>query len=577
MEDYEFFRQLAMYPFTSASMEMLQYALRVIRRRYPLSFRGETGADIAEFPQREAFKQVNMPFHVTAEWIEYMQTVASSVNDTAQEISPSLWRLARGEHVENDVVTDYARLLQSSCPSSHFADPVNFTSQSVETAAHLCGASGAMTVVPCNYEGAWCAAVAYADCVQLYGVQAESNSEMIERLQNLLPGRTIRCSEPLATTRLEDTGILMLLSMRILVGGGVPAQCADVTFLQHSRARIFIELLTKNLDAQDSDVSSRIQQAQAENSLFFDEAFGHEDDLRAQVDPTVPVGTGHGVDGTLGTSPDPGRPLLPATEATPSTERGSGVTTRPSPRVPRLSSSSPLRAGPAYEKFTSLRSGRVFGVRAFGMPPSMSGECRVILTVLSEAVAFYRSSRLSENSELAMIWSAIKNGRKSEFYRRYSGVLFFRQMVQLKSDRELALRLGLSTFPSDVREMRRLQSDFQVWHDICQLRPGWGPGQYALLCVLPETAHVERMSRKEQQVQVQRLKERLDNDRDPLSNYVGTAKNLCTALVRGELPESRLMIDDYHLKAYQDLSEPEFVAYTSLDQRPVIPLQRLRL
>ncbi|KAK1656627.1 hypothetical protein BDP55DRAFT_639469 [Colletotrichum godetiae] len=570
MNDYEVFRQLATHPFTSATLEMLQSALRVIRRRYPVSFNGDTGTDSAEFPPREAFEQTKMPFHVTSEWIEYMKTIGNSIHNTAQEVSPSLRRFARGDHsVDHDVVTDYIRLLQSSYPSSHYADPVIFTSNGLETAATLCSTSGAMTVIPCNYEGAWCAAVAYADCVQLYGVQAESSSTMVERLQDLFPGRKVRLPEPLVATRLEDTGVLMLLSMRMLVGGSVPAQCADVAFLQRSRARIFVELLTKKLDAEDRDVSSRIQEAHAEDSLFFDEAFAHGEDLRVRTDAMIPADIGDGVDFTLGASPDPG--------AFSFTGLGSGVTTSLLPRAPHHSSSSPQPAGPAYEKFTSLRSGRTFGIGTFEMPPTMSGECKTMLAMMSEAVAFYRSSRLSGNSELAVIWSAIRTGQKSEFYRRYGGVLFYREMLRLKSDRELALRLRLGIAPSDIKEMRRLQSNFRIWHDICQLRHDWGPGQYALLCVLPERPNVERMSEREQQVQLRRLQERLDDDRDPLSEQVDTAKNLCTALVQGQVDsDKRLLIDDYHFKAYQDLSELEFAAYMSLDPRPVIPIERHR-
>ncbi|KAJ0332606.1 hypothetical protein COL154_013389 [Colletotrichum chrysophilum] len=197
-----------------------------------------------------------------------------------------------------------------------------------------------------------------------------------------------------------------------------------------------------------------------------------------------------------------------------------------------------------------------------------------ILDTLSEAVAFYRNSRLSESSELAVIWSAIKSGARSEFYRRYSGVLFHKEMARLSSDQEVALCLKTSITMAEVREMRRLQSEFQIWHDICQLRRDWGPGQYALLCVLPEKPRLEQMSRREQQKQLQQIHERLEDGGDALLGYLDTAKELCSALVQCSLPCVRLMIDDYHLKANQDLSEPEFTAYTSLDPRPVIPISR---
>ncbi|KAK1975654.1 hypothetical protein LZ30DRAFT_693440 [Colletotrichum cereale] len=573
MNEYEVFHRLATYPFTSATIGILQCALQVIRQRYPLAFSQDSGEAISQFPPQEAFKQTNMPLHVTAEWIDYMQTVARSVNTTEQEVSLSLSHLARGGHVDNDIVTDYVRLLQAARPSSQCIDPILFTSDNIEAAARLRSSSGVTTIIPCNYDGAWFAAVAHADCVQLYGVQDESSSKLEQQLQALFLDRIVRFSKPLVATQVEDTGVLMLLSMRMLASGGVPTQGADTTFLQNSRARIFIELLTQTLDAKDSDVSSRLQKAQAENSFFFDEAFC-EDDTFSPVGSTFTANMGDGVDFAFSTSPEPIRSPLSAGEVSPSTGTGLGVATGVSAQALRHPSSSPHPAGPAYEKLTSLRSGWVFDIGMYGLPPSMPRECRIILDMLSEAVAFYRSSRLSESSKLAVIWSAIKSGSKSEFYRRYSGVLFHKEMLHLSSNQEVALRLKTSTTMTELREMRRHQSDFQIWHDICQLRRDWGPGQYALLCVLPERPQLERMNKREQQTQLQQICERLGDDRDALSRYLCTAEKLCTALIQGNLPSGRLMIDDYHFKANQDLSEPEFAAYTSLDPRPVIPISR---
>ncbi|KZL82706.1 hypothetical protein CI238_10729 [Colletotrichum incanum] len=188
----------------------------------------------------------------------------------------------------------------------------------------------------------------------------------------------------------------------------------------------------------------------------------------------------------------------------------------------------------------------------------MPKQCKTILDILSEAVAFYRSSRVSESSELSVIWSAIKNGFKSEFYRRYSGVLFYKQMARLGSDQEVAIHLKTSMSTPELREMRSVQSRSKIWHDICQLRRDWGPAQYVLLCVLPEKPNLERMNRQEQQDHLERVRERLNDTCNGLSGYVEAAKGLCTALVEGSLPCDRLMIDDYHLKAHQELVEPEY-------------------
>uniref|UniRef100_L2GF12 Uncharacterized protein n=1 Tax=Colletotrichum fructicola (strain Nara gc5) TaxID=1213859 RepID=L2GF12_COLFN len=514
MDDYEVFRRLTTFPFTSATMEMFQCALQVIRKRYPLAFSQDLGQLVSEYPPREAFKQTEMPLQVTGDWVDYMNTVAISMNTAEQGVSSSLWHLARGDLVDNDIVTNYVQLLRSSYPDSQLLDPVTAASDALEAAARLCDTSDAATLIPCNLDGTWFVAVAYADCIQLYGVQVENITKLEQQFQASFHRPTIRISEPLTTTQPENMVILTLLSLRMLAGGGVPVLSAETAFLQKLRARIFIELLTDSPDAKDSDVSDRLKEAQVENSVFFDEAFIDEEDTLSPVGSTFTADLQDGGDFASGFSPEG-----------------------------NLSFS---RTG---------FCGRVLDMGTYGLPPSMPRECRIILDTLSEAVAFYRNSRLSESSELAVIWSAIKSGARSEFYRRYSGVLFHKEMARLSSDQEVALCLKTSI-------------------TMAELRRDWGPGQYALLCVLPEKPRLEQMSRREQQKQLQQIHDRLEDGGDALLGYLDTAKELCSALVQCSLPCVRLMIDDYHLRANQDLSEPEFTAYTSLDPRPVIPISR---
>ncbi|KAJ0364465.1 hypothetical protein COL26b_012493 [Colletotrichum chrysophilum] len=426
-------------------MDMFQCALQVIRKRYPLAFSQDLRQLVSEYPPREAFKQTEMPLQVTGDWVDYMNTVAISMNTAEQGVSSSLWHLARGDLVDNGIVTSYVQLLRSSYPDSQLLGPVTVASGDLEAAARLCDTSGAATLIPCNLDGWWFVAVAYADCVQLYGAQVENIMKLEQQFQASFHRPTVRISEPLATTQPEDTVILTLLSLRILAGGGVPILSAETAFLQKSRARIFIELLTNSLDAKDSDVSNRLKEAQVENSVFFDEAFIDEEDSLSPVRSTFTADMQDGDDFASGFSPESSRSSPPAREISHSTGRGSGVNDSAS-----------------AQKLTSLRSGRVLDMGKYGLPPSMPRECRIVLDALSEAVAFYRNSRLSESSELAVIWSAIRSGSKSEFYRRYSGVLFHKKMARLSSHQEIALCLKTSITMAEVREMRRLQSEFQI-------------------------------------------------------------------------------------------------------------------
>ncbi|WQF76885.1 hypothetical protein CDEST_01899 [Colletotrichum destructivum] len=580
MDEYEVFRRLATHPFCSATMEMLQCALRLIRSRYPLAFCHDAERTAVEFPPRESFsQQENMPFHITDEWINYMQTVGCSINTAKLGVTPSLWRLAQDDHVDADVITDYLRLLRSSYPSFRFQDPIHITSSTIENLPGLWGTPDVTTLVPCSYNRTWFAAIAYTDCVQLYGLDVENGSKIEQQLQVLFPRRLIRFSQPLLGARLEDSGVLMLLSMRFLADGGVPVQLVDPIFLRNARARLFMEMLMESLNVKDSDVVTRIQEAQAENSVFFDDAFICEGNDLSPARSGFTADMEDGGDFTFDASPGPAsRSSLSAEERPLSRERTCEAGTIASAQAPHNPSSSSHPTGPPNEKLTSLRSGRVLDMTMPMMPmmpPEMSQQCRTILDILSEAVAFYRSVRMSESSELSVIWSAIKNGFKSEFYRRYSGVLFYRQMARLGSDKDVAKKIKISISKPEIKEMRSLQSRFEIWHDICQLRHEWGSAQYVLLCVLPEKPHLERMRKKERQDQLQQVRERLDNTHNELSSYAEAAKALCTALVQGSLPRYRLMIENYHLKADQELTQPEFAAYAGLHPRPAIPISRL--
>ncbi|KAK1966784.1 hypothetical protein LY78DRAFT_669477 [Colletotrichum sublineola] len=511
-----------------------------------------------------------MPFRVSEEWISHMNNVARSVNIADQEVPASLWRFARDGRVDVDVVTDYLRLLRPSCPSFHLRDPISVPSSLTGSVEPL-GTPDAGTIIPCKCNEAWFTTIAYRDCVQVYGVREEDGSRLAQQLPTLFPGRLIRFSNPLPAARSHDTGVLMLLGVQMLARGKVPMQRVGSTFLENARAQLFIGMWMENLDVgvEDSDVSDRIQRAQADDSVYFDNAFLPQENASTPAASTFTADMEEDGGFAFGASPEP------ATHSSPSAEECRSPRKRTSATGTRMSAQAPYNSllpsrptEPTREKLTSLRSGRVFHARIPEMPPLMSKQGKTILDMLSEAVAFYRSSRLSENSELAVILSAIKNGCKSEFYRRYTGVLFYKQMSRLGSDR------NVSVCTPELGEMRSLQKQFKIWHDICQLRHEWEDAQYVLLCVLPEKPHLERMSKEEQNNKLAQVYEWLHNPHDYLSSYLEAAKGLCEALVQRRLPCDRLMIDTYHMKAYQQLFEAEFAPYTSLKPQR-IPIPRL--
>ncbi|KDN62701.1 hypothetical protein CSUB01_08507 [Colletotrichum sublineola] len=588
MDDYKVFRDLATHPYSLRSLRMLGSALAIIKNRYSQFSTSDLDTDLWEFPSREHFtesKDTDIP--VNRRWTDYMKIIADSNPDHGDE-SQSMWRLAGNDHLDVIVVTKYIKLLQLSSPSSP-SPPSHRTQQPiiVGTGANtiVIDPEVKMTLLPIQYENSWFAAVAYADCIHVYNSDNEGAMppEMQKWLSSTFPTRQIRCCALTEASEQKDSGLFMLLAMRMLVSGRAPTRRNDREFVRYLRAKTFIELLTGNLNASDQDVETLHEAFDKDTSCYFDDAF-----VSHHSSPCGPDSSSTADTGTVAQMPPES---VRSTEDQPvpfdmcvtswGTSTGSGSYSR---RLPSqvVSSRSNANAQDNATEITVPNSRNTEGRsrNRSATPPSMPQECKNILQLLSEAVVFHRSSRLTGSSDLATLWSFIRNdfsnGFKSEFYRRYNGVLFYEKMLGLHSDREIATLLELPLGNArDLQEVKKLQSRFKVWHEICQLRNSWGKGRYTLLCAVSDGSSLERASSEQKESKLSRLKSRLEDEEDPLSGWINSARELCCSLIEDRFPRDRLMIDNYHLKASWTLYEPEFAAYTSMNPNATIEIERM--
>ncbi|GKT88552.1 hypothetical protein Ct61P_06402 [Colletotrichum tofieldiae] len=531
-----------------------------------------------EFPSTDHFAELEATnLSVSHRWVEYMDTIARSANTGNDRVSPSLWQMARNDHLDVKVVTNYLELLRHSTPSCQIQQPIVagtgadavFIDQEVK-----------MTLLPMQDENSWFAAVAYPDCIHIYNSDKESSMapRMQEWLSSTFPNRQIRYCGLIGPSKQEDSGLLMLLTIRMLMDGRAPARRNDTGFVRNLRAKTFVELLTKNLDASDRDVDRLQQAVDEDNSVYFNDAFDSDNFSSHGSDLSFTADTGtmaHMLPTSVRSADD--QPISSdwcLTSGESPTGSDSYSERSPSQVVSSRYKANGQSSATETTVLNSLGTERHPKKHAT-MPPSMPQECKTILQLLSEAVAFHRSSRLTISSDFATLWSSIRNGSRSEFYRRYNGVVFYEKMLGLRNDQEIAMLLKSSINEGDLKEMRSLRSRFKVWYDICPLRESWDQSKYTLLCVVSEKSALERASSQQQKDYLSRLQSRLEDKNDPFLGYIESAKELCCSLIEDRFPRDWLMIDSYHLKAGWPMLEPEFTAYTSLDPNPKIEMVQM--
>ncbi|KAJ2983489.1 hypothetical protein NQ176_g649 [Zarea fungicola] len=451
-------------------------------------------------------------------FVEYVSRYADTV-PTTDGLSEAAWKMAQQQASPRDAVQSYLDLLR------HLDSPVeilpirtlqNEITLSSEGTAHP-------AIIPFVDGNMWAFAVAYPDCVHWYDSRHDRHIPSLS-----LPDKravTNRWTGP-KHERNADSGIFMLMGIRCIQRGcpHLPQETA-VNLASAFRARVVIELLCGKIDPSRHSAERLLSQEVEDQSLFFEDAM-------------------NGIDRQSPFSPDMETqnifvpPPLDANRIPPSTAVS--------------------LAQPACKR---VRQENGFKV----------ADARTILANLNEASLTTRAVVRAAGTPLDILWLLVQNtSYTSAFHDRLNAVLFYEEMKRHETDSDVKEAMK---HPIDVRDMRIVQARCKFWKDACELRSEWGEDKYVLLLAFPRTV----TGRTGRSRHIQELEQRLNDRGDHLQQYLHAVRDICRAIVHSSLPCESLMIDVYHLKRHEPLSQSMFDAFVSVKPRARVPLPRLSM
>ncbi|KAK3933679.1 hypothetical protein QBC46DRAFT_454667 [Diplogelasinospora grovesii] len=532
MDEYEIFREFASAPFSSRSVQMIKAAVRIIRTRYPRCLTFESSDDF-NFPSKSTFDTQRDSLHMDERWADYTRDM-SRLQEPGEndEISRSLWRLARQDHLDRKVIEDYLQLLRTNYSTLiTIAEPNELQSDIDQLVTTI---SKRPAILPLRDGEQWLFAVVYPDCVHWFDSRPNSSIPqcLVASTGSIFPSWT----GP-KQTRSEDSGLLMLLGIRFLVSGAthLGQEEADM-IVKRFRSMVFVELRCMKLNPGDGDFEDLLRHEYEQQSLFFNDAWDS-----AYREPTVD------------TIPLPG-------SSTPAEFTHQAVSPARSPDAsPSASLPQPL-------------------LRAVPGRSIIPDDRKTILTVISNAVTASRSTRMTMATEISILWLSIHNGiTLSEFHRRYNGILFYDKMEELKAMNAASRKIEHHIDKATFAQMREQQPKFRFWRDLCEIYHDKGPAKYTLLCAIPEKHRMSNMSKDLQDAKISEIRSRLSDQNDPLHRNLNRAEKLCKAIIESTLPAHKLMIEFYLFRAGEPLTNDSYEAFLSLESQPKIRIPRLQI
>lgn len=270
---YDFFKKLSEAVYSEKSLQQFEAALRVTRARFPNSTRSSGRQQKLGYPSADydfCMKE-QLPI-VKPEWAEYAARVSQSEPPREDdELTLSMRNLVNGSYLDVEIVNEYLDILKKSYLSSEVVGI-----RTLEPGVNLISKEGCdrPTIIPFHDTNNWAFAVAYPDCIHWY----DSNPNSVTPQFSASDGRRVVTgwTGP-KHSRSEDSGILMLIGIRLLLQG-TPHICQTVAdqFSVTLRPRIVIELLSKTIDPSQQDFEEILHQNCPPNpSSFFDEAMFH--------------------------------------------------------------------------------------------------------------------------------------------------------------------------------------------------------------------------------------------------------------------------------------------------------------
>lgn len=267
---YDFFKKLSEAVYSKKSLQQFEAALRVTRARFPNSARSSGRQQKLGYPSADydfCMKE-QLPI-VKPEWAEYAARVSQSEPPMEDdELTLSMWNLVQGSCLDAEIVNEYLNILKKSCLSSEVVGI-----RTLEPGVNLISEEGCNrpTIIPFHDTNNWAFAVAYADCIHWYNSNPNSITPQFSTGDER---RVVTGWTGPKHSRSEDSGILMLIGIRLLLQG-TPHICQKVAdqCVVAFRSRMVIELLSKTMDPSQQDFEEILHQSYPPNpSSFFDEA-----------------------------------------------------------------------------------------------------------------------------------------------------------------------------------------------------------------------------------------------------------------------------------------------------------------
>ncbi|KAJ2981954.1 hypothetical protein NQ176_g1708 [Zarea fungicola] len=513
-------RQISLGAYSRSSIHQAILALAAVQRRYPA---------IASMPPSRSDSVAtaddeNTSFLRTeSSFVEYVARYADTV-PSADGLSEAAWSMAQQQASPRDAVQSYLDLLR------HLDSPVEILPvRPLQNEIALSSeGTNRPAIIPFVDDDTWVFAVAYPDCVHWYDSGRDRHIPSLSSPDKRAV--TNHWTGP-KHERNADSSIFMLMGIRCIQRGSphLPQETA-VSLASTFRARVVVELLCGKIDPPKHSVEMLLMQEVEEQSLFFEDAMNGMD---WQSSPSPDAETENGF---VPLPLDP--PSLDANRIPPST-------------IVSL-------AQPACKR---VRQEHGFKV----------ADARIILANLNEASLATRAIVRAAGRPLDILWLLVQNtSYSSAFHDRLNAILFYEEMKRYQTDNDVKEAMK---HPTDVRDMRIVQARCKFWKDICEIRSEWGEDKYVLLLAFPRTV----TGRTGRSRHIQELERRLNNGDDHIQRYLHAARDICRAIVRGSLPCESLMIDVYHLKQHEPLSDSMFDAFVSVKPRARVPLPRLAM
>ncbi|KAM3519859.1 hypothetical protein MY4038_009648 [Beauveria bassiana] len=508
----QWLKEISMEAYSRKSVYQAVSALQAVQRRYPA---------IASMPPSSsssagtAGDEHNSFLSTEARLVDYVYRYADTV-PAADGLSRAAWDMAQAQPSPRDAVQSYLDLLRQLdspveiLPIRPLQNEITLSSEG----------SARPAIIPFVGGDAWSFAVAYPDCVHWYdsrrGGHVPSLSSPDDRMV------TNHWTGPVHE-RDEDSSIFMLMGIRCIQRGcpHIPQEVA-VSLVSHFRARVVIELLCEKIDPSKHSTERLLSREVEDQSLFFEGA----------------------INGVHGQSPalsdaEPEDLFAP-------------------PPLDFSRSPPPATASLVQPACKRVRQGSGCKV----------ADARTILANLNEASLATRAVVRAAGTPLDILWLLVQNSPStSAFHDRLNAILFYDHMARHQTDNDVREAMK---HPIDVRDMRIVQARCKFWKDICELRSEWEEDKYVLLLAFPR-AVTGRTGRARH---VHELEQRLNDRGDQLRQYLHAARDLCRAILHNTLPRESLMIDIYHLKQHEPLSDDMYDAFVSVKPRARVPLPR---